>query len=80
MTFLATEAFARAHDKVHTVQRRLLQAKDFTDGALDVVARHGAFGRAFAYYQTQPGRLPAIGADIYLEPALGAGMAQTKNG
>ena len=80
MTFLATEAYARTHDKVHTVQRRLLQAKDFTDSAFDVIARHGTFGRAFAHHQTQPGRQSAIGAGVHLKPALGTGMAQTKNG
>ena len=80
MTLRAIKAFARAHDKIHAVQRRLLQAKDFTDSAFDVIARHGTFGRAFAHHQTQPGRQSAIGAGVHLKPALGTGMAQTKNG
>ncbi len=80
MTLRAIKAFARAHDKIHAVQRRLLQAEHFADGALDIVARHGALGGAFAHHQPKPGRQTAIGPGVHLKPALAAAVAQTKNG
>lgn len=80
MSLRTVKAFACAHDKIHAVQRRLLQAKHFADGALDVVARHRALGSALAHHQAKPGRQAAIGLGVYLKPTLAAAVAQTKNG